>query len=173
MKKNNKGILIWVTGLSGSGKSFTAKKIKKKLNEKKIKSILINGDDLRKIFKLNKYDNQSRLAYAFSYSLLCKKITDQGINLIISTIAMFDVIRKWNKNNIKNYYEVYLKTPYRLIKRKNKKKLYLSKKINVIGKDIKPQLPKNPDFIIKNNFKNQDNEINLLFSKIEKIIEKK
>ena len=157
MKKNNKGILIWVTGLSGSGKSFTAKKIKKKLNEKKIKSILINGDDLRKIFKLNKYDNQSRLAYAFSYSLLCKKITDQGINLIISTIAMFDVIRKWNKKNIKNYYEVYLKTPYRLIKIKNKKKLYL---------------PKNPDFIIKNNLKNQDNEINLLFSKIEKIIEK-
>ena len=33
-KKNNKGVLIWITGLSGSGKSLIAKKIKKKLDKK-------------------------------------------------------------------------------------------------------------------------------------------
>tara|TARA_B100000795_G_C22805991_1_gene444936 strand:- start:111 stop:632 length:522 start_codon:yes stop_codon:yes gene_type:complete len=170
--KKNKGTLIWVTGLSGSGKSYIAKEIKKKLNEKKINNIIIHGDDLRRIFKLNKYDKKSRLSYAYSYSLLCKKITNQGINVIIATIAMFHEIRKWNRKNIKNYYEVYLKTSYNLIKKRNKKKLYLSKKINVIGKDIKPELPKNPDFIFNNNFKNQDQNIDFLFSKIENFIKK-
>ena len=153
MIKNNKGFLIWVTGLSGSGKSHIAIKIKKQLNKKKIKSILINGDDLRKIFKMNKFDRNSRLSYAKSYSLFCKKLTDQGINIIIATIAMFDEVRNWNRMNIKNYFEVYTRTPINLIKKRNKKKLYLSNKINVIGKDIKPELPKNSNFIYKNNYK--------------------
>ena len=34
-KKNNKGVVIWVTGLSGSGKSFFAKKIKENFDKKK------------------------------------------------------------------------------------------------------------------------------------------
>ena len=172
-KKNNKGILIWITGLSGSGKSLVAKKIKKKLDKKKIKSILINGDDLRRIFKLTQFDKKSRLNYAYSYSLLCKRIADQGINVIIATIAMFDEIRKWNRRNVKNYYEVYLKTSYKLIKKRNKKKLYLSKKTNVIGKDIKPELPKTPDFIFNNEFKNQDYKVKKLFLKIENFIKKR
>ena len=67
MKKNKKGFLIWVTGLSGSGKSLLAIKIKKNLKKKNINSILVNGDDLRKIFNLNKFDKKSRLRYAKSY----------------------------------------------------------------------------------------------------------
>ena len=38
--------------------------------------------------------------------------------------------------------------------KKNKKNLYLSDKINVVGKDLAPQYPKNPDLVINNNFKN-------------------
>ena len=173
MIKNNKDFWIWVTGLSGSGKSHIAKKIKKQLNKKKIKCILINGDDLRKIFKMNKFDKNSRLNYAKSYSLFCKKLTDQGMNIIIATIAMFDEVRNWNKRNIKNYFEVYTQTPINLITKRNKKKLYLSNKINVIGKDIKPELPKHSNFIFKNNYKNDTVQFNKLFTEVEKFLIKK
>lgn len=172
MKKNKKGFLIWVTGLSGSGKSLLANKIKKKLKEKLIDCILINGDDLRKIFDLDKFDKKSRLRYGKSYSFLCKKLTDQGTNVIIATIAMFDEIRKWNKKNINNYYEIYIKTPYKLIEKRNKKKLYLSNVSNVIGKDIKPELPKKPNFIYLNNFKNQSNSFKKLNIDLEKFLKK-
>ena len=173
MNKKSKGFVIWVTGLSGSGKSILASKIKKNLKQKNINSIVINGDDLRKIFKLNNFDKKSRLYYAKSYSMFCKKMTNQGINVIIATIAMFEDIRKWNRKNIKNYYEIYLKTSYKLIKKRNKKKLYLSKINNVIGKDIKPELPKKPDFIFKNNFKNNSKLNKKLFLKIDHFIKKK
>lgn len=167
MKKNNKGVVIWVTGLSGSGKSLVAKEIKKNLDKKKINSILVNGDDLRSIFKLNKFDKISRMKYALSYSLLCKKISDQGINIIIATIAMFHEIRNWNRKKIKNYYEVYVKASYSKIRKRNKKKLYLGKTRNVIGKDIRPELPKNSNFILLNNFKNQEKNIFKLNKDIE------
>ena len=52
----NKGILFWVTGLSGSGKSSIAKKIWPTIKRKFGPTILVNGDDMRSIFKLNKYD---------------------------------------------------------------------------------------------------------------------
>ena len=156
-KKSKKGKLIWITGLSGSGKTVIAKKLKNKINNANL--FLINGDEIRNMFNLNKYDRETRLKYAYSYSKLCKKLTDQGINVIIAVVAMFDEVRKWNRNNIENYYELYIKTPLNLIKIRNKKKLYLSNKINVFGKDIKAEYPKKPNQIIKNNYKKSINKI--------------
>ena len=61
MKKKinkKKGILFWITGLSGSGKTTISKKIKKNISNLYGPTILVSGDDLRKIFGFNKF-NQS------------------------------------------------------------------------------------------------------------------
>lgn len=165
MKLNSKkkGSLIWITGLSGSGKTLIAKKLKAKLVKNNSNYLLINGDDLRSIFKLKKYDKKSRTDYAYSYGKFCKKVTDQGINIIFTAVAMFEKIRKWNRKNIKNYFEIYVKVSIKNIRKKNKKNLYKSKKINVVGKDIRPEYPKNPDLIVKNNYKKN---LNFLVKKI-------
>ena len=56
LKKNkNKGILFWITGLSGSGKTTIAKKIKKDIMQLYGPTLLVSGDNIRKIFKFNKY----------------------------------------------------------------------------------------------------------------------
>ena len=69
MKKKNKqkGILFWITGLSGAGKTSLANAIKKDIRKNYGPTIVVNGDDLRKIFKLNKYDQISRLEYGRQY----------------------------------------------------------------------------------------------------------
>ena len=41
-------MVIWITGLSGSGKSFLSTKIKKKINQN---FIIIDGDVIRNIFR--------------------------------------------------------------------------------------------------------------------------
>ena len=152
-KKLKKGRLIWITGLSGSGKTQIANKLKTILFKQDNKFIVINGDDLRNIFNLKKYDRNSRINYAKSYCKFCKKLTDQGVNVIFTAVAMFEDIRKWNRKNITNYFEIFIKVSLDKIKSKNKKNLYKSKKINVVGKDIKPEYPKNPDLILNNNYK--------------------
>jgi len=152
-KKYKKGNLIWITGLSGSGKTYIGKRLKKELEKKYGTFFLISGDDLRSIFKLKRYDRESRLIYAESYSKLCKRLTDQGINVIITVGALFNKIRAWNKRNIKNYYEIFIKRPIKEIIKINKKKLH-SKIVKIVfGKDIKAEYPKNPDLIILNNSK--------------------
>ena len=49
--KKNKGILFWITGLSGSGKTRIAKKIVGDITKSYGKTIVLSGDDIRNIFK--------------------------------------------------------------------------------------------------------------------------
>ena len=129
MKINRKkGILFWITGLSGSGKTTLGKKIFKQITNKYGKTILLNGDDLRNIFQLKKYSKIDRFMIALGYSKFCKKITNQGINVIFATVSMSHKIRKYNSKNIENYFEIYIKSDLGKIIKKNKKKNLFQKK---------------------------------------------
>ena len=123
---------------------------------------------MAKIFKFKDYSRQGRINNGLIYSDLLKKITDQGINVIISVIGMFDVIRKRNRKNIENYLEIFVETNFQSVLKKTKKKHYKLKK-NVVGIDIKPEFPKKPDIKIKNDLNNSlINLSNLLLKKISK-----
>ena len=174
MRKKNKflrkkGILFWVTGLSGSGKTAISKKIFPLIKKKYGPTILISGDDMRNIFNLNKYDRASRLRNGISFSKFSKHITDQGINIIINLIGMFHTVRKMNRKNLSNYIEIYIESDVKKIISKGKKKIYKEKK-NLVGRDIKAEFPKKPDIKIKNNFDKTINQISIeLFNKIRRI----
>lgn len=150
--KKTKGILFWITGLSGSGKTSIGKRIYPFVKKNYGPTIFINGDDLRNIFNLKKYDYKSRMKYLKYYTNFCKKIIDQKINVIICVVGLSDEIRKQNKKRFKNYIEIYIKSKVSLIKTHKIKKTYLQKK-NVWGQDLKPEFPKKPNIIIHNNFK--------------------
>ena len=161
MKKKNKkkGILFWITGLSGAGKTSVANEIKNEITKQFGPTLVFNGDDLRKIFHLNKYDQKSRLENGKNFGKFAKFITDQNINLIFTVVGMFDQIRAWNKKNIDNYIEVYLKASVSKIRKKRKKKLYFKKNSPIVGIQIKPEFPKKPNFIVKNDFTKTIKEI--------------
>ena len=172
MKFNkNKGIVFWITGLSGSGKTTIAEKIRSNISNKYGPTVIMSGDDLRKIFNLKKFIRKDRLAYALSYSKFCKCITDNKINIILSTVSLFHKVRKWNRTNISNYVEIYIHADInKIIKQKNKF-FYKRNYKNIIGKDIKPEFPQSPHIIVENNFNKSIKVLTkYLIKKINKII---
>jgi adenylylsulfate kinase-like enzyme len=177
MKKINKkkGILFWITGLSGSGKTTLGNKIKKDINKIYGPTIMISGDDIRKIFKLNGYEYKDRLQILTKYTQLAKYVTDQKINMILAVVGMIEAPRKWNRLNIDNYVEIYIKSKINNIINLNKKKIYHKKNSGkIIGIDIKPEYPKNPDITIINSFKSSSNKISkILLNKINILLTKK
>lgn len=38
-------------------------------------------------------------------------LSDQGIDVIICKISMYDEVREWNRENIENYCEIYIEVP--------------------------------------------------------------
>lgn len=169
MKKRrykNKGILFWITGLSGTGKSSIGNFILPKIIKKYGPTILVHGDDFRNIWELKKYTSKGRFQNCIKYFKFCKYVTNQNINIIFTVIGMYKKIRDMNRKNIKNYIEIY-------IENKNYKGVTKFKKLkkNIVGINIKAELPNKPDIKILNNF---DLDIKLisknLMKKIEKII---
>jgi len=102
------------------------------------------------------------------YNKFAKFITDQNISLVFNLIGMYDKARKWNRRNIDNCIEIYTKSDIKhLIE--NKKRIYNTNK-NIVGVDIKPELLKNPNIIIKNDISKNISQIaNELILKIKKL----
>lgn len=173
MKKINKnyGILFWCTGLSGSGKTMLAKSIKKEVIKYYGPTVVISGDQIRKIFNWNGYSYSERLKVVMNYCKLSKLLTKQKINVIFAVIGMMETTRNWNKKNIKNYVEIFIKTEFKKLKIRNKKNLYSSLGEQVVGKTIKAEFPKKPDIIIHNNFSKNKSQLKTeLLGKIKKLL---
>ena len=171
-KKNpKKGILFWVTGLSGSGKKTISKKMQNDIQKLYGPTLLISGDDIREIFDFKDYSAPKRFSLVMKYCKLAKFITNQNINLIFAVVGMMDKIRNWNKKNITNYLEIYIKSDLKKIIKFKKKKIYHKKGVgDIVGLSIKPEFPRNPDIILNNNLKT---DIKSLAKKLINKIQKK
>ncbi len=165
--KRNKGILFWITGLSGSGKTRIAKRIVSEINKSYGKTIVLSGDEIRNIFKLKGYSYKNRLDTVFKYCKLAKKITSQNVNVIFAVIGMIEKLRNWNRRKQSNYVEIFIKSDLKKIIKAKKKRLYHKKISKIVGIDIKPEFPKKPHIKIINNF---DKDINYLSEKVVKKI---
>lgn len=150
------GRLFWITGLSGAGKTTIGTMLYQKLKEKYSNTVLFDGDVLRQVFGDDLgYSKEERFVCAMRYARLCKLLTEQGILVVCCTISMFDAVRKWNRENIANYTEVYIQVPMEILEQRNQKNLYDDVKRgtveNVVGMDLGLELPKSPDIVLRND----------------------
>lgn len=150
MKKNKLGILFWITGLPGSGKTVIGNLLLKKISSNYGPTILLSGDDLRKDFSIIGYKKKERLKIGLMYSKFFLRILKRNINIIFSGVVLSHRIQKYNRKKIKNYIEIFIDSD--ISKNKKIKKIY-NKTKNVVGMDIVPEYPLNPEVKVFNNFK--------------------
>ena len=144
------GRVFWITGLSGAGKTTIGYLLYTKLKIQKNSIVFLDGDELRKIFGNDLgYSKEDRLKSAIRNSRLCKLLSDQGIDVICCTISMFDTIREWNRQNIKNYFEIYLDVSLETLK--DRKNIYRENNNDIVGINVLAEIPKNPDIVLDNN----------------------
>lgn len=152
----NKGRLFWITGLSGSGKTTISTLLYNYLKTKQKNIVFIDGDEIRKVYQNTDYSDAGREKISYMNMRLCKMLTNQGIDVIIAVIGMKNIYREWNRKNIENYWEIYLKVPIEILIARDSKKIYSralrNEIVNVYGIDMPYEEPQNPDIIINNNF---------------------
>lgn len=160
MKLNKKkGILFWITGFSGSGKSEISYKVKNQIEKKFGKTIIISGDNFRRSFNFKNYDRNSRIKLGKQYINFLKLILDQNVNIIFSIVCLYKDVRKFGKQRIQNYIEIFIDTNIKKIEKNSKKIHYKKNQKNIMGLDLKPELPRKPDIKVINNFQTTTSEI--------------
>ena len=151
-------MVIWLTGLSASGKTTIGKLVFKLLKEHEKNTIFVDGDDIRKVFKWNQddqhYSKEGRRKVSETIGALCLWLDQQDMNVICCTISLYDHLHQSNRKTFSNYFEVFLDTPFQQLRERDKNNLYSIKTPhepkNVVGMDLPFDKPKNPDLIIKN-----------------------
>jgi adenylylsulfate kinase len=148
--------LFWFTGLSGAGKTTIGKTFYQELILRSSNLVFLDGDIIREVLgNRSGHTMEDRFELAMTYSRLCKMLVDQGISVVCCTVSMFHKVREWNRANIKNYKEIYIKVPMEILYKRDQKGLYSGAKEgkikNVIGVDLPFEEPTNPDYIIFND----------------------
>ena len=145
------GTVYFFTGLSGAGKTTIGGLFHQRLKRTKPNVVLLDGDEIRVAFGEDVgYSQADRLRWAGRIFRVCKLLSDQGIDVVCCSIAMYESVRLWNRENIPNYKEIYLKASRETLLRRNQKGLYTQGK-NVVGIDLPFDEPRSPDLILPND----------------------
>lgn len=125
--KAQKPCVLWLTGLSGSGKSSLANAVEKKLFEKGYHTYLLDGDNVR--MGLNKdlsFDEASRNENIRRIAELCKLFVDSGLIVLSAFISPFKKDRAMARALLDEgeFIEIFVDTPLEICEKRDVKGLY-------------------------------------------------
>ena len=151
----HKGQVLWMTGLSGSGKSTIANEVEKILYSQGKKTYILDGDNIR--HGLNKdlgFTDKDRVENIRRVAEVAKLMCDAGLIVITAFISPFRLEREmarslFEKNDFK---EIYISTPLKVAEKRDPKGLYKKarqgKIPNFTGIDSIYEKPTNPELEI-------------------------
>jgi adenylylsulfate kinase len=116
--------VILLTGLSGSGKTTLAQALSKVIRKKGATPVILDGDDIRKIFGTTGFDEISRKQHNLRVGSLAAVLEEQGHVVIIALIAPYEDVRAQMKAMCSRFFEVYLSTPLEVCIQRDPKDLY-------------------------------------------------
>ncbi len=122
-----KAKVIWLTGLSGSGKSTIAIELEKRLHQKGILTQLLDGDNVRSGINNNLgFSDEDRLENIRRIAEVSKLFLNCGIVTINSFVSPTNEVRDLARTIIgqENYYEIYIKASVEVCEERDVKGLY-------------------------------------------------
>ena len=146
--------VIWLTGLSGAGKSTIAIQLAVKLKQLTYKVSIIDGDQLRIQYNDLGFSNEDRIKQMHRAIDLAKKQFNEDMFVIVALISPFDSIRKLAREKIykDNFIEVYINTPLSICEERDTKGLYKKARLglikNMTGIDSIYEVPIKPEITI-------------------------
>ncbi len=152
-KNQKKGVLFWIEGYSGVGKTSISRVAAKIIRKNISNLVLIQGNEMRSMLKLKGFSKQERTNASKHSGRLIKFLTNNGINVMYTVLCLSNKTRKIYKSSVSNFLHIYIKGNVKQIIKKNLKPQIYNLKKNIVGIDIKPEFPKDSNIIITNNFK--------------------
>ena len=154
-QKNQKAKVIWLTGLSGSGKSTIANALEKRFFAQGLHSYVLDGDNLRMGLNMDLgFTSTDRAENVRRVSEVAKLMVDAGLLVISALVSPFEVDRQRAKSIFEDgeFVEIFVDTPVEICRARDPKGLYKKSAAGEIpnftgvGQDYEP--PLSPTLIV-------------------------
>ena len=174
---NQKAITIWMTGLSGSGKSTIANALEKRLFSMGKHTMLLDGDNIR--MGLNKnlgFGEKDRIENIRRIAEVSKLRNDAGLIVLTAFISPYRKDRRKAKEIIgDNFIEVYVNTSLEECEKRDVKGLYKAARAGEIfdftGISSPYEVPEKPDIEVATPQNSVEECVNIIVEKIEKYLQ--
>jgi adenylylsulfate kinase len=104
----SKPAVIWLTGLSGAGKSTIAKQVRADLNRKHVYPVVLDGDEIRAAIRNEGFDEASRKRHNMNVGYIASLFEKQGNIVIVSLISPYSDTRNEVRKLCGNFVEVHV-----------------------------------------------------------------
>jgi len=171
--KSQKAMTIWMSGLSGSGKSTIANSLEFTLHSKNYHTYILDGDNTR--LGLNKglgFTEEDRVENIRRVAEVCKLMNDAGLIVICSFISPFEKNRQQAREIIgENFIEVFVDADLSTCEERDPKGLYKKARLGEIkdftGISSPFETPTNAIVLKNNTAEDLDRNVNLLVNLIK------
>ena len=173
-QKNQKGVVLWFTGLSGAGKSTIANELDQLLIANNNHSYILDGDIFRSglssdlsFTKNDREENLRRIKYVAA--MFC----DAGIVSLVTFISPFRADRQKARDLLgEKYIEVFVKTSLETAEKRDPKGLYKKARKGVIkdftGIDSPYEEPESPEIILATELQSAEQSAYVVFEYLKK-----
>lgn len=171
--------VLWLTGLSGSGKSTIAQHLERKLHNGGFFAQVLDGDNIRSGINSNlSFSPEDRTENIRRISEIAKLYLESGVVTINSFISPTIAIRQMAKDIVgaDDFIEVYINTPLDVCEARDVKGLYKKARKGEIkgftGIDAPYEAPVNPDIEVKTHNMTIDESVDVIYNYLLDVIKK-
>ena len=141
---------VWLTGLSGSGKSAIARELRERLHARAVDAAVLESDVMRtQVTPLPKYDEPERDLFYGALVALGAFLAGAGRPVLFDATANRRRYRDAARQAIARFAEVYVDTPLEVCRARDPKGLYRDRKITALpGRQAAYEPPLVPEMVV-------------------------
>lgn len=174
MLEKQHGVTIWLTGLSGAGKTTICRFLETELLQQGYKTEVLDGDVVRKnLSKGLTFSKEDRNENIRRIGFVAHLLTRNNVIVLVSVISPYRAIREEVKEQIGDFIEVYVNAPLEVCEQRDVKGLYKKARDgeikNFTGIDDVYEIPLKPDVECKTHQENVAQSANKILSKLKEL----
>jgi len=179
-QKCQRPLLIWITGLSGSGKSTIANNLEIELNGQGFHTFILDGDNIRNGINNNLgFSPEDRRENLRRVAEIAKLMLNAGLVCIGAFIAPYEDDRNMIRDIVgkNNYFEIFVDTPLEVCEERDIKGLYAKARKGEIkdftGVSAPYQRPTRANIVIRTEVTSIQQAVGLIYKSIQERIKSK
>ncbi|MEH2195512.1 MAG: adenylyl-sulfate kinase [Nostoc sp.] len=172
--EKQRGVTIWLTGLSGAGKTTICQFLETELRRTGYKIEVLDGDVVRQnLSKGLTFSKEDRDENIRRIGFVAHLLTRNNVIVLVSVISPYRAIREEVKERIGDFIEVYVNAPLEICEQRDVKGLYKKARSgeikNFTGIDDLYEIPLHPDVECKTNEESIAESAEKILRKLEEL----